>query len=43
MIQNDKKILPAHELAQAGAEQGADAFSYYGKRKNKIKVNPRDE
>ncbi|MCH9852114.1 MAG: hypothetical protein K0U45_01265 [Alphaproteobacteria bacterium] len=28
MIQSDKKILPAHELAQTGAEQGADAFSY---------------
>ncbi len=40
MIQNDKKILPAHELAQAGAEQGADAFSYLVTQE-KNQANPR--
>ena len=41
MIQSDKKILPAHELAQAGAEQGADAFSFMVSQE-KDQSNPRD-
>ncbi|MCH9844979.1 MAG: hypothetical protein K0U39_05675 [Alphaproteobacteria bacterium] len=40
MIQSDEKILQAHDLAQAGAEQGADAFSYLVTQE-KNQSNPR--
>ncbi len=41
MIQSDEKILPAHELAQAGAEQGAEAFSFMVSQE-KNQSNPRN-